>query len=291
MQPAAVMAIWGRETAFGRATIPYYAVGALATLSFMGRRKRYFRREVLFALKILQDGHVTRAAMKSSWAGAMGHTQFLPSHFMNFAVDFDKDGKRDIWNSVPDALASAANYLSKRGWQRDTPWFYEVRLPRKFDCTLQGPKRIRTIAEWVRLGVKRTAKRKFPKHRLKTRGFLLLPAGVKGPAFIALKNFSVIKQYNLSDLYALFVGHLADRFTRDRGFVGRWPKLRNYSRAEVKRMQIGLNRLGHRSGRTDGIIGNLTRVSVGLYQKAAKRPLTCYPSRTDFDALVRAANR
>ncbi|RME95520.1 MAG: lytic murein transglycosylase, partial [Alphaproteobacteria bacterium] len=131
-----VLAIWGRETAFGRARLPYYAIEALATQAFMGRRKEKFHEELLIALGILQEKHVTRARMKSSWAGAMGHTQFLPSDFRNYAVDFDGDGRRDIWGTIPDALASTANFLKKNGWEKGKTWGYEVKLPKGIDCTL-----------------------------------------------------------------------------------------------------------------------------------------------------------
>jgi lytic murein transglycosylase len=286
---SAVLAIWGRETSYSRAKIPHDAIRSLATQAFMGRRRGFFNRELLMALQILQQGHVSRAKMKSSWAGAMGHTQFLPSHFMRHAVDFNGDGKKDIWGSIPDALASTANFLKKRDWQKGTPWFYEVVLPPRFDCTLQGADKSRAIAQWVGLGVKRTLGRRFPKHRLKSRGFILLPAGSTGPAFIALRNFQIFKAYNTSDLYALFVGHLADRYAKDRPFAGKWPKLRSYSRAAVQRMQQDLNTLGHRRGRPDGLVGWRSRVAVGKFQKAAGRPLTCYPSLADLNALAALA--
>ena len=156
------MAIWGRETGFGAATLPYDAITAIATQGFMGRRPEVFRQEIIAALKILEEGHATRAEMRSSWAGAMGYTQFLPSDFDKYGVDFDGDGRRDIWNSVPDALASAGNSLHSQGWDGSQTWAYEVALPKGFDCTEQGPDKARPIAEWMKLGVKRVKDRAVP---------------------------------------------------------------------------------------------------------------------------------
>ena len=280
VQRSVVLAIWGRETAFGRAKIPYYAVRALATQAFMGRRKDFFRPELLLAFKILQEGHVTRSRMRSSWAGAMGHTQFLPSDFVEHAVDFNGDGKRDIWGSIPDALASTANYLSKNGWEMGKTWGYEVVLPKGFDCTLEDPEDLRPISEWVKLGLKRTRGRKFREDRLPEPTHLVLPAGTKGPAFLALKNFAVIKTYNRADLYALYVGHVADRFGSNRAFAGRWAKVSRFRRDEIKEIQQAIADAGIDVGKIDGLAGPKTRAAIGRYQRKLGLPVDCYPNRT-----------
>ena len=280
VQKSIVLAVWGRETAFGRAKIPYYAVRALATQAFMGRRQDFFRPELLLAFKILQEGHVTRQRMRSSWAGAMGHTQFLPSHFEAHAVDFNGDGKRDIWGTIPDALASTANYLSKNGWEKGKTWGYEVVLPKGFDCTLEDPEGLQPISEWVKLGLKRTRGRKFRDDRLPEPAHLVLPAGTKGPAFLALKNFAVIKTYNKADLYALYVGHVADRFGSNRAFAGRWGKVSRFRRDEIKAIQQAIADAGIDVGKIDGLAGARTRAAIGKYQRKLGLPVDCYPSRT-----------
>lgn len=275
-----VLAIWGRETAFGRAKIPYYTVEALATQAFMGRRQEKFREELLIALSILQEGHVTRKDMKSSWAGAMGHTQFLPSDFRNYAVDFNGDGKRDIWGTIPDALASTANFLKQNGWQTGKAWGYEVRLPKDFDCTLEGIANKRTIKEWLDLGVTRTFDRKFLPERLTEQVHLVAPAGTYGPAFLVLDNFEVFRSYNKADLYALYVGHVADRILFAGDFEGSWSRVPSFSRNEMRRLQTKLAKEGYDVGKIDGLMGSRTRSAVGQWQKKLGHKVTCYPPRS-----------
>ena len=285
------MAIWGRETGFGRAALPYDALTAIATQAFMGRRPEEFRPQLIGALKIIQLGHATRAEMKSSWAGAMGHTQFLPGDFENYAVDFDGDGRRDIWNSVPDALASAGNSLHSQGWDGNQPWAYEVDLPKGFDCTLQGPDLARPISEWIKLGVARVRGRPFPKARLNDQAFLVLPAGMKGPAFLATNNFSVLKLYNNSDVYAIFVGHVADMIAYNSpvDFVGEWKPVERFPRDRIQRFQEVLVAQGHDVGKVDGLVGFKTRQTIGKEEKKLGLPLTCYPSKALVDRVLKAA--
>jgi len=290
VQKNVVLAIWGRETGYGGAKIPHYAVRALATQGFLGRRKEQFREELILALEILQAGHVSRKKMASSWAGAMGHTQFLPSHFTKFAVDFNGDGRRDIWGTIPDALASTANHLRQNGWQPGKAWGYEIRLPKGFDCTLEGPDNARPIGEWADLGITRTRKRDFRDDRLQETAFLVLPAGTKGPAFLALNNFAVIKTYNKADLYALYVGHLADRIYDDRVFEGRWSKLASLRRNEVRRLQEQIAQSGIDVGKIDGLMGAKTRAAIGTYQKKLGQRPTCYPSRALLKNVKSASN-
>ena len=287
-----VVAIWGRETGFGAAALPYDAISAIATQAFMGRRPDEFRPQLVLALKMLEEGRATRAEMKSSWAGAMGHTQFLPSDFEKYAVDFDGDGRRDIWNSVPDALASAGNSLHSQGWNGDQTWAYEVALPKGFDCTLQGPDRARPISDWVKLGVARVKDRPFPEDKLGDPAFLVLPAGLKGPAFLATNNFSVLKLYNNSDVYAIFVGHVADMIAANAPteFVGAWQPVERLPRDRIQRFQEVLVAKGHDVGNVDGLAGFKTRRSIGVEEQKLGLPLTCYPSQAVVDRVLKEAS-
>lgn len=290
VERTAILAVWARESAYGTYAIPHYAIEALATQAFIGRRKRFFTAQLVMGLQILEDGHVSRDDMKSSWAGAMGHTQFLPSDFRNYAVDFDGDGRRDIWHSIPDALASTANYLRKNGWRKGKAWGYEVRLPANFDCTLEGKKNARSIAEWQRLGVVRTYDRSFQPDRLETNAALLMPSGKFGPAFLVLKNFFVIKSYNPADLYALYIGHLADRIGYDQPFETVWRPVESFTRDWVRRLQSKFSSQGYKMGKIDGIIGPVTRVAVGKYQRRNNLPVNCYPNRALSERIQSASN-
>jgi hypothetical protein len=221
----------------------------------------------------------------------MGYTQFLPSDFENYAVDFDGDGRRDIWNSVVDALASAGNSLHKQGWDGSQTWAYEVTLPKGFDCTLQGPDRAKPISEWAKLGVARVKDRPFPEDKFASQTFLVLPAGLKGPAFLATNNFSVLKLYNNSDVYAIFVGHVADMIAYNAPveFVGAWQKVERFPRDRIQRFQEVLVARGHDVGKVDGLSGFKTRRTIGAEEQRLGLPLTCYPSRALIDRVLKAA--
>ena len=286
-----VLSIWGRETGYGRAKLPHDAVTAIATQAFMGRRADEFRPQLIGALKIIEQGNATRKEMRSSWAGAMGHVQFLPGDFEDHAVDHDGDGRRDIWSSVPDALASAANALRRQGWDGKQPWAYEVELPENFDCTLQGPDQSLPIREWIDLGVKRVKGRPFKDERLDDWTFLVLPAGMKGPAFLATTNFSVLKLYNNSDVYAIFVGHVADmiNYNVPVNFVGKWKPVERFSRDRILEFQKVLVGQGHDVGKVDGLVGFKTRQSIGKKEKELGRPLTCYPSHALINQVLKDA--
>jgi peptidoglycan lytic transglycosylase B len=212
-----IMALWGIESSFGSGRDRWDVLRSLATLAEARYRDPYFRNELLVALKILQEGHIARDQMVGSWAGAMGQPQFMPSSFYEYAVDFTGDGRRDIWTSVPDVLASIANYMARSGWQPGLPWGFEVVLPKDFDYR---PSRA-PFAEWTRLGVRRADGGAVPREG---EGFLLFPSGAAGPAFLVTKNFAAIKLYNNSDVYALAVGHLADRMHGGAPFRAAWPK-------------------------------------------------------------------
>lgn len=282
-----ILSIWGRETAYGKSKLPHYAVEVLATQAFMGRRKEYFQKELMTALEILEQGHVKPKQMKSSWAGAMGYTQFMPDDFKRYAVDFNGDGKRDIWKNIQDALASTAHYLHKNGWEKGKTWGYEVRLPINFDCRHEGFDKGRTIAEWMKLGAKRVRKQSFSKEAQKQKAYLLIPTGIKGPAFLVTDNFLVLKTYNQANLYALFVGHIADRVTINKPFATKWPKRRAYARSHMREVQEKLAALGYEVGKIDGIIGPKSRAIIGDFQKQHKLSVSCYPNGKFFSHLTK----
>jgi lytic murein transglycosylase len=287
-----VVAIWGRETGFGKIDAPYDAVSTIATQAFMGRRPDEFRPQLIAALKIVEEKHATRAQLKSSWAGAMGYTQFMPTDFEKYGVDFDGDGKRDIWNSIPDSLASTANSLKSQGWDGAKVWGYEVQLPQGFDCTLQGPDKARPVADWMKLGVARVRGEAFPESKLGDSAFLVLPAGLKGPAFLATDNFSVLKLYNNSDVYAIFVGHVADMIAANAPvkFAGAWQPVERLPRDRIQRFQEVLVAQGHDVGKVDGLAGFKTRAAIGVTEKRLGLPLTCYPSQRLVDAVMKEAS-
>ena len=272
-----VLAIWGRETAFGAYRSNYYVIKALATQAYLGRRKDLFRTELLYALKMLQDGVRTRETMTGSWAGAMGLTQFMPSEYYTVAYDLDGDGRKDIWNSVPDALGSAANQLRAKGWVPNQAWGYEVRLPKDVSCLQEGPDNAKPLGEWVKLGVVR-AGGDFPHPALDQQAFVLTPAGAYGPAFLALENFLVIKRYNMSDLYALFVGNLGDRIAGGAAFATPWAEVQQLSAKSVEGIQESLQALGYTVAKIDGKAGMNTRSLIGAYQNANSLKVDCWPT-------------
>ena len=276
--PHVVLAIWGRETAFGGYKLPHSAIRVLATQGFYGRRKDLFRNEFLVALKMLEEGHVALADMRSSWGGAMGMTQFLPSEFYKQAVDFDGDGRRDIWRSAPDALASAAKQLADKGWQPGKHWAYEVRVPAGLDCTIANPDYTLTLGEWLQRGFAPARSRKLDAAELGEKASLLMPAGVYGPAFLILKNYYVIKDYNFSDLYVLFVGNVSDRIAGGSAFEKPWGKVVQLRSKELEEMQQRLTALGLYRDKIDGKAGMRTRLALGAYQKANGLTLDCWPS-------------
>jgi membrane-bound lytic murein transglycosylase B len=255
-----VLGIWGMETNFGKFTGSNDVVRALATLAFVRYRGDFFRDELLIALQILEQKHVARANRLGSWAGAMGQTQFMPSSYVKYAVDGDRDGTRDIWSSMPDALASTANFLRQQGWQPGLPWGFEVQLPAGFDF-----RNLRqTFAGWARLGVKRSDGHPMPRVG---EGTLFLPGGARGPAFLLTDNYNVIKAYNASDAYALGVAHLGDRIYGGRPIQGAWPKDEPLlDKSQREEMQQRLTGLGFYSGEVDGRLGAKTREAVRQFQ-------------------------
>jgi lytic murein transglycosylase len=273
-----VLAIWGRETDYGRYTLPYDAVRVLATQAYVGRRKEQYRTEFILALKLIGDGEVTRKDMRSSWAGATGLTQFLPSEFYKHGVDLDGDGRRDIWHSVPDALASAAQQLLNKGWLSAVRWAHEVRAPANVDCTIGVPEVTKPIGEWLREGFAPVRGQKLEPAEQAQPASLLQPEGIYGPAFLTTKNYFVIKEYNFSDLYVLFVGHLGDRILGGQPFATPWSASAQMRTADVEAMQRHLTRIGLYVDKVDGKAGMKTRAALGAYQKSAGLKVDCWPS-------------
>ena len=236
-----------------------------ATLACIGRRQNYFRDEFLSALEILHRGDVRPEQLKGSWAGAFGPTQFMPTSFKRFAVDFDGDGRRDVVDSVPDLIASTANNLKKDGWVAGQTWGYEVALPSGFNYLLADNARRMSLREWERHGVRRIGGNPFP--RPDDSAFLLVPAGARGPAFVMLDNFRAIMKYNPSEAYALAIGHLADRMRGGGAFVQAWPREeRVLSRAERYELQQLLAARGFDIGQPDGRLGGKTRLAIRQFQ-------------------------
>jgi lytic murein transglycosylase len=276
-----LLAIWGRETGFGAAKMPNSAIEVLATKAFMSTRKDMFRTELIAALGILQHGDITPDQFKGSSAGALGQPQFMPTSYFKYAVDFDGDGRRDIWNSVPDSLASIANYMVQKGWQRGRGWGYEVTIPIDVSCAQEGPDLAKPISRWAGVGIERIGGKAFPAEEMKAAGMMLVPAGRDGPGFIVTPNFYVIKEYNNSDLYALYIGNLADRIAYGAGaFQGHWGDVGKMLRSDVAGMQKALQAKGYDVGGTDGLPGYKTRRSIGQWQEKAGLKPTCYPDPT-----------
>lgn len=285
-----VLAIWGRETSFGNYTLKHDAIDALATQAYLGRRKEMFRDELIAALKMLETG-VPRSLMRSSWAGAVGLTQFMPTEYFVHAYDLDGDGKADIWNSVGDALASAAMQLKGKGWVPGQTWGYEVALTGGADCAYEGPTQARTIAEWAQIGFRRANGKPWTEKQLALEAYVMSPAGGYGPTFLALENFKVIRRYNMSDLYAVFVGHLADRIAGGGDFVTSWGGAAPQKTSHIEEIQSRLQGLGYDISTVDGKIGSNTRKHVGLYERANNLEVDCWPSDAVLKHMRASASR
>ena len=284
-----VTAIWGLESNFGSHQGKINVISALATLAYAGGRYRRFgRSQLIAALKILQRGDITPDKFTGSWAGAMGQTQFIPTTYNAYAVDFDGDGKRNIWGSIPDALASTANYLRVSRWKAGQTWGYEVRLPKGFNIALSGKRRRAKVSTWMRRGIVRVNGRAFP--RKNDIASLLLPAGANGPAFLILNNFRSILRYNNADSYALTVGHLADRLWGGQKFVTPWPiDNKPLTTAQRKELQQKLTDLGFDTGGVDGLLGRASREAIRRYQRKYKLKADGYAG-TETLEHIRAAH-
>jgi membrane-bound lytic murein transglycosylase B len=262
-----VVAVWGLESSFGanRGNVPI--IPALATLAFDGRRGAFFEAQLIDALRILQSGDVDPDNFTGSWAGAMGHTQFIPSSYQSFAVDFNGDGRRDIWSDDPtDALASTAAYLAKSGWTKGQPWGIEVTLPPGFDYELAGKIAPQPTADWVALGLRRADGSPLPDHGPAS---VLLPGGARGAAFLIYPNFRAIERYNTADAYVIAIGHLSDRLKGGPPIRASWPRdLRALTGDERRELQERLTAAGFDTKGIDGKIGPNTIAAVRAFQRS-----------------------
>ncbi|SDK56503.1 lytic murein transglycosylase [Microbulbifer yueqingensis] len=284
VNPNVLLAIWSIESSFGAILdndkVIRNVVRSLATLAYADpKRSKFGRQQLLAALQILQSGDIDKDHLEGSWAGAMGHTQFIPTSYQAYAVDIDGDGRRDIWNSVPDALATAASLLSKNGWRQGQTWGYEVTIPER-----KLPAGKLSLREWEKLGVKRVKGKSFP--RPGDIAELKLPAGREGPAFLMLKNFFVIKRYNNSDRYATAVGLLADQIGGGKGLVQEWPRpFTPLDTSEVEELQQLLKARGFYEGEIDGKAGSGTRRAIQQFQKEIGVEAEGYPSKEVLQEL------
>ncbi len=279
-----VAAIWGVESNYGTMGGERPVVRSTATLACIGRRRDYFREEFLVALQILQRGDIAPERLIGSWAGAFGPTQFMPTSFARYAVDFDGDGRRDVVDSIPDVIASTANNLKMDGWASGETWGYEVVLPQNFNYLLAGGVRHLSMRQWQALGVRRAGGLTFP--RPAERAFLLMPAGARGPAFLMLRNFNVIMKYNPAEAYALAIGHLADRLRGGGPLVQAWPRdERTLTVAERYELQQRLARRGFAVGEADGLLGPRTRIAIRSFQVATGQIPDGFASSLVLDRL------
>ena len=280
-----VVAIWGLESAYGRSMGSKNVIGSLATLAFSGGRRAAFgRAQLLAALSILESGDIAIDEFTGSWAGAMGHTQFIPTTYLAHAVDFDGDGKRNIWTSVDDALASTANYLRVSGWRADAIWGCEVELPPGFDFSVSGYGVKSSVKEWFMLGLRPVAGAALP--AIDIDASVILPTGANGPAFLVTDNFRAILRYNNATAYALGIAHLSDRLQNKAPIQKKWPfDEPPLARSEREELQKLLDDVGFSSGGVDGIIGAQTRRAVRDFQRSVKLPVDGYPSTKLLDLL------
>ncbi len=269
IDPATVVAVWGVESNYGRITGKYPLVQALGTLSCFGRRQSYFQGEFYAALRILQRGDIAPERLNGSWAGAFGHTQFMPQTYERLAVDFDGDGRRDLVDNSDDALASTANFLHKGGWRNGVPWGVEVRLPAGFNSSLAGRKNKRSLDDWARSGLQLVDGRPLSDSGLSGEKVgLLMLAGVNGPVFLTSKNFDVIYGYNAAESYGLAIAHLSDRLRGGGSFKTAWPTDDpGISRAERRELQTLLVAKGHDIGEIDGALGEKSRAAIKIEQE------------------------
>lgn len=282
----ALVAVWGMESNFGQFQGTKSVINSLATLAYEGRRPGFAHAQLIAALQILQQGDITPEKMLGSWAGAMGQTQFIPTTYNTHAVDFDGDGRRDIWGSSTDALASTAHYLQSSGWQRGQPWGFEVSLGEGFDYTLADGTIRKPVSEWERLGVSEYGGLPIAPDEKQLSASLLLPAGHRGPAFLIFDNFRAILKYNNSSSYALAVGLLSQRFAGAGLIYGQWPKEDlPLSRSERIELQTLLGKHNYDAGTPDGIIGANTRKAIRSAQQSFGWPADGYPTHKLLEAL------
>lgn len=281
-----VVSVWGMETNYGSYRGNTSTIAGLATLAFEGRRRAFAEAELIGALKILQAGDVTPERMRGSWAGAMGHTQFMPTSYLQYAQDFNGDGKRDIWSEDPtDALASTAAYLARFGWQHKAPWGVEIKLPQNFDYATADQSNLKPVAYWREHGVKTITGQPLPDFG---EAAILVPAGAHGPVFAIFKNFKVIRRYNNATSYAMAVGHLADKLDGAGEFVASWPRQeRALSRTEKVTLQKMLTAKGFDTKGSDGVIGPNSINAIRAYQQSKQQVADGYASASLLEQLQR----
>ena len=279
-----IVAIWGVESNYGTQPGDMNVIRSLATLAYYNTKASFARQQLITALKILQRGDISVEAMNGSWAGAMGHTQFIPTTYQAYAVDYDGDGRRNIWSDVPDALASTASYLKHSNWQAGQTWGYEVTLPKGLNPKKYSERTLKSLGEWQKLGIRRVNGEAFP--RPGDKAGLYAPAGTAGPVFLVLNNFRSILRYNNATSYALGVGHLSDRLKGYGPFVHPWPTDENHlsldQRVELQKLLVAKGLL---VGDTDGIIGPATLEAVKTFQRGKGMPVDGFPSRTILEML------
>ena len=271
-----LLAIWANESFFGRVMPKLDALQVLSLLSFSSKNRIFYLSELIYLIDFAIENKNDVRELKVSKAGALGQPQFLPSTLVKFAVDYDNDGTKDIWNNPSDTLASIANYLNKFGWDNDFEWGYEVRLSENISCYLEGPDHSRSLIQWKKLGVSRFKEKDFPKDDLKNSYSLMFPAGIYGPIYLVSKNFYAIKKYNNSDLYALSVGFIGDKIKyNNHDFFKRWDTTENFTKKEIMELQEKLS-AKYDVGDIDGLIGYKTRRAIGIYQKDNNLRQTCW---------------
>ena len=271
-----LLAIWANESFFGRVMPKLDALQVLSLLSFSSKNRLFYLSELIYLIDFAIGNKNDVRELKVSKAGALGQPQFLPSTLVKFAVDYDNDGTKDIWNNPSDTLASIANYLNKFGWDNDFEWGYEVRLSENISCYLEGPDHSRSLIQWKKLGVSRFKEKDFPKDDLKNSYSLMFPAGIYGPIYLVSKNFYAIKKYNNSDLYALSVGFIGDKIKyNNHDFFKRWDTTENFTKKEIMELQEKLS-AKYDVGGIDGLIGYKTRRAIGIYQKDNNLRQTCW---------------
>ncbi|GAA3533267.1 lytic murein transglycosylase [Zobellella aerophila] len=279
-----LLAIWGMETNFGSYRGNTSTIEGLATLAYEGRRRAFAEEQLIAALKILQSGDTTAERMRGSWAGAMGHTQFMPTSYLQYAQDFTGDGRRDIWSDDPaDALASTAHYLARFGWQQGAPWGVEVRLPAGFDYSAADQNNLQPVSYWRSRGITTIAGQPLPDHG---DAAILVPAGARGPAFAIFHNFKVIRRYNNATSYAMGVGHLGDRIAGGGEFQRPWPRgERELSRSEKMELQRRLTERGFDTRGADGVIGPNSIGAIRRFQQSLGLTADGYPTESLLQRL------
>lgn len=275
VQPRFLVSFWGLETNFGDYTGVFPLIQSLTTLAHDERRSEFFTKQLITALQIMDRGDIPYD-VKASWAGAMGYCQFMPTTYKAYAVDGDGDGKRDMWKSLPDVFYSAANFLSQSGWQAGETWGREVKIPKGFDLEFTGLGTKKKLGEWAKLGVRNIDGKALPQADMDAS--LIIPAGYKGPAFLVYENFRTILDWNRSNLYAIAVGHLADRLVWKGPLQSPQIKETPLSRAQTLQIQARLNENGYDVGKPDGIAGSRTRKAIKAFQKSIGIPADGYPS-------------